>query len=78
MSSIFYKATRAVAWRIVMLDDEKKRDLAKLPKATLVNFVADVQGMDKLLDKKIERLLLQSDKPKLIKKLTSTLKGLRR
>ena len=61
-----------------MLDDEQKRDLAKLPKATLVNFVADVQGMDKLLDKKIERLLLQSDKPKLIKKLTSTLKGLRR
>lgn len=61
-----------------MLDDEQKRDLAKLPKATLINFVADVQGMDKLLDKKIERLLLQSDKPKLIKKLTSTLKGLRR
>ena len=61
-----------------MLDDEQKKSLAKLPKATLVNFVADVQGMDKLLDRKIERLLLQSDKPKLIKKLTSTLKGLRR
>lgn len=61
-----------------MLDDEQIKDLAKLPKATLVNFVADVQGMDKLLDKKIERLLLQSDKPKLIKKLTSYLKGLRR
>lgn len=61
-----------------MLDDEQKKSLAKLPKAILVNFVADVQGMDKLLDKKIERLLLQSDKPKLIKKLTSTLKGLGR
>lgn len=61
-----------------MLDDQQRACLAKLPKATLVNFVADVQGMDKLLDKKIERLLLQSDKPKLIKKLTSTLKGLRR
>ncbi|MGP4712819.1 DUF6880 family protein [Psychrobacter sp. DM8] len=61
-----------------MLDDQQKACLSKLPKATLVNFVADVQGMDKLLDKKIERLLLQSDKPKLIKKLTSTLKGLRR
>lgn len=61
-----------------MLDDEQKRNLAKLPKATLINFVAEVQGLDKLLDKKIERLLLQSDKPKLIKKLTSTLKGLRR
>ena len=61
-----------------MLNDNQKKDLAKLPKAILVNFVADVQGMDKLLDKKIERLLLQSDKPKLIKKLTSTLKGLRR
>lgn len=61
-----------------MLDDEQKNALAKLPKITLINFVADVQGMDKLLDKKIERLLLQSDKPKLIKKLTSNLKGLRR
>ncbi|MES1965962.1 hypothetical protein M0N77_11655 [Psychrobacter sp. AH5] len=61
-----------------MLDAEQKQALAKLPKATLVNFVAEVQGVDKLLDKKIERLLLQSDTPKLIKKLTSNLKGLRR
>ncbi|WP_435979537.1 DUF6880 family protein [Psychrobacter sp. DM4] len=61
-----------------MLDDQQKACLSKLPKATLVDFIANVQGMDKLLDKKIERLLLQSDKPKLIKKLTSTLKGLRR
>ena len=61
-----------------MLDADQKQALAKLSKATLVNFVAEVQGVDKLLDKKIERLLLQSDKPKLIKKLTSNLKGLRR
>ncbi len=61
-----------------MLDAEQKQGLAKLPKATLVNFISEVQGIDKLLDKKIERLLLQSDKPKLIKKLTSNLKGLRR
>lgn len=61
-----------------MLDAEQKQALTKLSKATLVNFVAEVQGVDKLLDKKIERLLLQSDTPKLIKKLTSNLKGLRR
>ncbi|WP_367111131.1 DUF6880 family protein [uncultured Psychrobacter sp.] len=61
-----------------MLDDEQKKGLSKLPKTALVDFISDVQGMDKLLDKKIERLLLQSDKPKLVKKLTSTLKGLRR
>ena len=61
-----------------MLDDDQKKELLKLTKAVLVNFIAEVQGIDKLLDKKIERLLLQSDKPKLIKKLTSTLKGLRR
>lgn len=61
-----------------MLNEEQKQALAKLSKATLINFVAEVQGVDKLLDKKIERLLLQSDKPKLIKKLTSNLKGLRR
>ncbi len=61
-----------------MLTSEQKVALAKLSKATLVNFVAEVQGVDKLLDKKIERLLLQSDTPKLIKKLTSNLKGLRR
>ena len=61
-----------------MLNTEQKQALAKLSKATLVNFVAEVQGVDKLLDKKIERLLLQSDTPKLIKKLTSNLKGLRR
>lgn len=61
-----------------MLTAEQKQYLSKLPKATLINFVAEVQGVDKLLDKKIERLLLQSDKPKLIKKLTSNLKGLRR
>lgn len=61
-----------------MLDAEQRQALAKLSKSTLVNFVAEVQGVDKLLDKKIERLLLQSDTPKLIKKLTSNLKGLRR
>ena len=61
-----------------MLTPEQKVALAKLSKATLVNFVAELQGVDKLLDKKIERLLLQSDTPKLIKKLTSNLKGLRR
>ncbi len=61
-----------------MLTSEQKSALAKLSKATLVGFVSEVQGVDKLLDKKIERLLLQSDKPKLIKKLTSNLKGLRR
>ncbi|MDN3397784.1 hypothetical protein QL919_03470 [Psychrobacter sp. APC 3426] len=61
-----------------MLDTTQKRSLSQLPKATLVDFVSDVYGVDKLLDKKIERLLLQSDKPKLIKKLTSNLKGLRR
>ncbi len=61
-----------------MLTTEQKEALSKLSKATLVNFVAEVQGVDKLLDKKIERLLLQSDTPKLIKKLTSNLKGLRR
>ena len=61
-----------------MLTPEQKVALAKLSKATLVNFVAELQGVDKLLDKKIERLLLQSDTPKLIKKLTSNLHGLRR
>ena len=61
-----------------MLNEEQKQCLSKLSKATLINFIAEVQGVDKLLDKKIERLLLQSDKPKLIKKLTSNLKGLRR
>lgn len=61
-----------------MLNLQQKHCLAQLPKATLVNFIAEVQGVDKLLDKKIERLLLQSDKPKLIKKLTTTLKGLNR
>lgn len=61
-----------------MLNEEQKHCLAQLSKATLVNFVAEVQGVDKQLDKKIERLLLQSDTPKLIKKLTSNLKGLRR
>ena len=61
-----------------MLDDEQKQQLEKLSKAVLVDFVSGIQGTDKLLDKKIERLLLQSDKPKLIKKLTSTLKGLKR
>lgn len=67
-----------IAWRRVMLSEEQKSALSKLSKATLVSFVAEVQGVDKLLDKKIERLLLQSDKPQLIKKLTSNLKGLRR
>ncbi len=61
-----------------MLNAEQKQYLAQLPNATLVSFVADIYGVDKILDKKIERLLLQSDKPKLIKKLTSNLKGLRR
>ena len=35
-----------------MLTPEQKVALAKLSKATLVNFVAEVQGVDKLLDKK--------------------------
>ncbi|MDN5897160.1 MAG: hypothetical protein L0H35_00660, partial [Psychrobacter sp.] len=61
-----------------MLNTEQKKYLSQLPKTALVDFVADVYGVDKMLDKKIERLLLQSDKPKLIKKLTTTLKGLRR
>ncbi|WP_201558286.1 DUF6880 family protein [Psychrobacter sp. 72-O-c] len=61
-----------------MLNSEQKQLLAQLSNTTLVNFVADIYGVDKLLDKKIERLLLQSDKPKLIKKLTTTLKGLKR
>lgn len=61
-----------------MLDSEQKQLLAQLPNTTLVNFVSDIYGVDKILDKKIERLLLQSDKPKLIKKLTTALKGLKR
>ena len=61
-----------------MLNSEQKQLLAQLSNTTLVNFVADIYGVDKILDKKIERLLLQSDKPKLIKKLTTTLKGLKR
>lgn len=61
-----------------MLDSEQKQLLAQLSKTTLVSFVSDIYGTDKMLDKKIERLLLQSDKPKLIKKLTTTLKGLKR
>lgn len=61
-----------------MLNTEQKKYLSQLPKTALVDFVADVYGVDKMLDKKIERLLLQSDKPKLIKKLTTALKGLRR
>jgi len=61
-----------------MLNSEQKEYLSQLPKTALVDFVSDVYGVDKMLDKKIERLLLQSDKPKLIKKLTTTLKGLKR
>ena len=61
-----------------MLNTEQKKYLSQLPKTALVDFVADVYGVDKMLDKKIERLLLKSDKPKLIKKLTTALKGLRR
>jgi len=61
-----------------MLNSEQKQLLAQLSNTTLVNFVADIYGVNKILDKKIERLLLQSDKPKLIKKLTTTLKGLKR
>lgn len=61
-----------------MLNAEQKKYLTQLPKTALVDFVSEVYGIDKLLDKKIERLLLQSDKPQLIKKLTSNLKGLRR
>lgn len=61
-----------------MLNIEQKKYLSQLPKTALVDFVSDVYGVDKMLDKKIERLLLQSDKPKLIKKLTTTLKGLKR
>jgi hypothetical protein len=61
-----------------MLNAEQKKYLSQLSKTSLIDFVSDVYGVDKMLDKKIERLLLQSDKPKLIKKLTTTLKGLRR
>ncbi|WP_025651998.1 MULTISPECIES: DUF6880 family protein [unclassified Psychrobacter] len=61
-----------------MLNAEQKKYLSQLSKTALIDFVSDVYGVDKMLDKKIERLLLQSDKPKLIKKLTTTLKGLRR
>ena len=61
-----------------MLNAEQKKYLSQLSKKTLIDFVSEVYGIDKMLDKKIERLLLQSDKPKLIKKLTTTLKGLRR
>lgn len=61
-----------------MLNIEQKKYLSQLPKTALIDFVSEVYGVDKILDKKIERLLLQSDKPKLIKKLTTTLKGLRR
>ena len=61
-----------------MLTTEQKKYLSQLSKAALVDFVADVYGVDKMLDKKIERLLLQSDKPKLIKKLTTSIKGLKR
>lgn len=61
-----------------MLNAEQKQLLGQLSNTKLVNFVADIYGVDKILDKKIERLLLQSDKPKLIKKLTTTLKGLKR
>ena len=53
-----------------MLNAEQKKYLSQLSKKTLIDFVSEVYGIDKMLDKKIERLLLQSDKPKLIKKLT--------
>ena len=56
-----------------MLNAEQKKYLSQLSKKTLIDFVSEVYGIDKMLDKKIERLLLQSDKPKLIKKLTTTL-----
>lgn len=36
-----------------MLTAEQKQSLSKLPKATLINFVAEVQGVDKLLDKRL-------------------------
>lgn len=61
-----------------MLNSEIKRNLAKLPTSLLVEFISELHGADKLIDKKIDRLLLQSDKPKFIKKLTSTIKGLKR
>ena len=50
-----------------MLNAEQKKYLSQLSKMALIDFVSDVYGIDKMLDKKIERLLLQSDKPKLIK-----------
>ncbi len=61
-----------------MLDNNEQSILAKLPKPLLVSFISDIYGIDKVLDKKIERLLLQADKPALIKKLKTSLKGLGR
>ncbi|WP_201582680.1 hypothetical protein [Psychrobacter immobilis] len=44
-----------------MLNAEQKKYLSQLSKTSLIDFVSDVYGVDKMLDKKIERLLLQSD-----------------
>ncbi|WP_296404950.1 DUF6880 family protein [Psychrobacter sp.] len=61
-----------------MINDEQKKILASLSNSILVDFIVDTHGVDKVLDKKIERLLLQADKPKLIKKLTTAIKSLKR
>lgn len=61
-----------------MLNEEVKLRLTKLPPSLLVGLISEIYGVDKLIDKKIDRLLLQTDKSKLIKKLTSTIKGLKR
>lgn len=61
-----------------ILVNEQYLALSKLPATALAQFIADIYGMEKIIDKKIDRLLLQSDKTKLIKKLTSTIKALKR
>lgn len=63
---------------MVMLSDKEMSALSKLPKESLIDFIKDIYGVDKLLDKKIDRLILRADSPKLIKKLKTTLKGLNR
>lgn len=61
-----------------ILNNDQFLVLSKLPATALAQFIADIYGMEKIIDKKIDRLLLQSDKSKLIKKLTSTIKALKR
>ncbi|MDO5768852.1 MAG: hypothetical protein Q4P13_05055 [Psychrobacter sp.] len=61
-----------------IVNHEQYLILSKLPAPALAQFIADIYGMERIIDKKIDRLLLQSDKTKLIKKLTSTIKALNR